>query len=446
MAAIIRLLATRLVRLFYAKLEVQYPDRMHQGAPVIYVLNHPNGLLDPPVLMAVLKRPVTFWSKSTLFASSFVAWVAEKCGAVPVFRKADIGLPGGAADGDDMVLKNAQTFARCRALLHAGGALALFPEGLTHAEPYLFPLRTGAARLALQAEAETEWQGGITIVPVGMWYENSTRFRTAVLVSAGEPILLGAYAERYREAPAEAVRALTERITVRLRAVVLEAENTRLMRTVPAVAAWTVPDDTEPDLAAQHAWASRLLATYRVLQEQDCARLERITEQAWSFFSLLKSAGVTNPWGLEKPRIRWYAIGLTVLKLVLFAVPALVGYVLSVVPYRASGMIVRTMCPYDRTQVGTVKLLGGTLFLVVTWTLLAVLAGLLFVPLWGIALALLASPCAYAAMRWAEWWRSITEVCRLGHLRRRRANLASVLVARRAALARSVREAVASVG
>ena len=445
MKAWIRFAVARLVGLFYAKLEVQYPERLRRSGPVIYVLNHPNGLLDPAVLTTVLDRPVTFWCKSTLFAYSIVGWLARSFGAVPVFRRADIGLRGGAADEEDMARKNEQTMADCRSLLHGAHALALFPEGLTHAQPYLFPLRTGAARLALQAEAEAGWECGLTIVPVGLWYENSTRFRSAVLVSAGEPITLHEHAEEYSSAPAEAVRALTDRIAERLRAVVLQAENVQLMRTLPAVAAWTVPEGAEPDMAAQHAWTSRLLTAYRMLQERDPARLERLTEQSWRFFVLLKGAGITNPWGLEAPPVRWHAGGLTVLKLLLFAVPALLGYLVSFIPYRASGTVVRTMLPYDRTQVGTAKLLGGTLFSIATWVLLAVMAGLLVAPRWGLLLAILAPTCAYAAMRWAEWRDAAREVWAVGRLRKRRAYLANILVRRRSALAQSVRKAVASV-
>ena len=446
METLIRTLVTRLVKLFYARLEVQYPERLHCSGPAIYVLNHPNGLLDPAVLMTVLNRSVVFWSKSTLFAIPLVAWLASKWGAVPVFRKADIGLRGGAANTEDMARSNEHTFACCRALLHSGGALALFPEGLTHAEPYLFPLRTGAARLALQTEAEAGWRGEVTIVPVGLWYENSTRFRTSVLISAGEPLTVEGYSEEYGEEASQAVRRLTDQIATRLRAVVLEAESSELMRMVPTVAAWTVPRNAEPDLTAQHAWASKLLAAYQTLQRRDPARLDSITQEAWEFFSLLRSSGITIPWGIETPRIRWCAVGFTVLRLVIFAVPALVGYMLSIVPYRVSGTVVRTMFPYDRTLVGTAKLLCGTVFSIVVWLLMAVVMSLLTAPFWGISLALVSPFCAYVAMRWAEWRKSAGEIWRIGRLRKRRADLASVLTARRAALARSVREAVRSVG
>ena len=62
----------------------------------------------------------------------------------------------------------------------------IFPEGTTHDRPQLAPIRTGAARIVLGAkEMGVE---GITIVPVGLWFEDKVALRSRVLVRAGEPM------------------------------------------------------------------------------------------------------------------------------------------------------------------------------------------------------------------------------------------------------------------
>ncbi len=436
--------ATRLVRLFYSRIEVRGQEHLLQSGPAVFVLNHPNGILDPVVLMAVIRRPVTFWSKSTLFAIPVVGRIASTFGAVPIFRKADIGRRGGAADAEDMGQSNEATFARCRAVLRSGGAMALFPEGLTHSEPRLLPMRTGAARMALQAAQESGWDRPISIVPVGLWYENNTRFRTAVLVAVGEPFAVTDYAHQYETDARSAVHAMTNRIEEGLRRVVLEAENSQLVKAIPVVAAWTAPDDEEPDLAAQHEWASRLLDAYRALQKRDPALLEHIAGEAWSFADMLRSVGVANPWQLETPRLRWWPQAFRVLVLTAFAIPALAGFLLSVIPYRLSGTLARSAWPDNRTQAGMIKLLGGTALMIAEWTVLAIAAGAFAAPLWGIGLAALAPPCAFVAMRWAEEARSVRMAVRYIWLRGRKTSLVAHLVERRHALASSIRKAVAS--
>ena len=142
-----KLLAFRLVRLFYSKIDVRGRENLPGDVPTIFVLNHPNGALDPALLMIALSKPVAFLSKSTLFVNAVNRWVWEIFGALPIFRKRDIGHRGGAKDADDMTARNEETFARCRALLRKGWVMALFPEGTSHSEPELLPLRTGAARL-----------------------------------------------------------------------------------------------------------------------------------------------------------------------------------------------------------------------------------------------------------------------------------------------------------
>ena len=67
----IRTLATavsRLVlRVFYRNVEAAGLDRVPAAGPTILVLNHPNGLMDPLLLLCLSPRPVSFLAKSPLF-------------------------------------------------------------------------------------------------------------------------------------------------------------------------------------------------------------------------------------------------------------------------------------------------------------------------------------------------------------------------------------------
>jgi hypothetical protein len=113
----------------------------------------------------------------------------------------------------------------------------IFPEGKSHDEPSLAPLKTGAARMALYAQ-EAGSVGDLAIVPIGLTFERKEAPRTRVLVQIGEPIILGAW-----RAPASvpAADALTAEIDRRLRAVTLNYptidDATRAVRLASLIAA-----------------------------------------------------------------------------------------------------------------------------------------------------------------------------------------------------------------
>src|SRR5262249_40272225 len=160
-----RWLGEALVRLYYPSRTVEGGERIPPDKPVVFVLNHPNGLLDPLLLRVATGRPARFLAKSGLFANPLGRLAMNAFGSIPIYRAHEAGAR--AAD----VSRNDESFARCRAALAAGEALALFPEGVSHSDPQLRPLKTGAARIALSAEAEGRGALGVTVVPVGLYYE-----------------------------------------------------------------------------------------------------------------------------------------------------------------------------------------------------------------------------------------------------------------------------------
>jgi glycerol-3-phosphate O-acyltransferase / dihydroxyacetone phosphate acyltransferase len=83
---------------------------------------------------------------------------------------------------------NQGTFDAAVAALRKGDAVQIYPEGLSHSEAYLAPLRTGAARIAFQAEEESGWSLGLQILPVGLTYVRKTLFRGRVVAEVGQPI------------------------------------------------------------------------------------------------------------------------------------------------------------------------------------------------------------------------------------------------------------------
>ena len=114
---------------------------------------------------------------------------------------------------------------RRRELLKAGRVSAIFPEGLTQDTPQLARIKTGAARIALQAESAQDFTLGLTILPVGLQFYPQRHFRADAWVRIGQPVRIDDLATRYAEAPAETVRLLTDRIGEALKALSLHLED-----------------------------------------------------------------------------------------------------------------------------------------------------------------------------------------------------------------------------
>jgi glycerol-3-phosphate O-acyltransferase/dihydroxyacetone phosphate acyltransferase len=98
-------------------------------------------------------------------------------------------------------------------------------------------MRTGTARIALESEAENGFRLGSLVVPVGIHFESSTRFRSRVLVRIGRPIVAAEYADAYDRDPREAVLELTESLRKRLAALIVNLERSELDQLVSDVEA-----------------------------------------------------------------------------------------------------------------------------------------------------------------------------------------------------------------
>ncbi len=430
-----------LVHLFYPRIEIMGQENLPaDGPPVIYVLNHPNGLLDPLILMIGLRQNVSFLSKSTLFVLPLLGALVKAFGALPIYLRREDGKWGGPKG--DAKERNEKTFARCRKLLHNGGRMALFPEGTTHSKPELLPLKTGTARIALGAEAEANWQAGVQIVPIGLWYEQKTRFRSSVLLVVGQTFSLKNYAEAYAADPVQTVDSVTRRIKDSLDHVVLQAENSDLLAAIPLLAAWTAPNGKNISLAEEHEWTANVLAAFKKLRRNDPERLAAIALHAQQLAATLARLGISDPWALEMPEPQQAKLAPLITFTALSFPFAALGYVMSYLPYRLAGISANAIIGKNKTQVGTLKLVSGILFTLIAWSMEARFIAKKFGRRWGALLFVIALPLAYISLLWGEGVIELQRLIAGRWLNRTDQELADLLVAERHALAQEVLDVV----
>jgi 1-acyl-sn-glycerol-3-phosphate acyltransferase len=223
-----RRLADRLVRWiartatlgWFRAVEVTGLDRIPRRGPVLLVANHHGGFVDPALLVATVPRSVRFLAMASLFRILPLRPLLALAGTIPVHRTQDAAGGAGA-------LRNVDAFAACFAHLRDGGVIGIFPEGQASDEPHLLPVRTGAARIALGAHSRGAM--GLTIVPVGLIYEDKQRARSRAYVRVGDPIVMDEDlatnpAVPPDESDGDAVIALTKTIEERLADAALDFE------------------------------------------------------------------------------------------------------------------------------------------------------------------------------------------------------------------------------
>lgn len=399
--------------------------RVPRRGPVLLVANHPNSLMDPGVVASVAGRPVRFLAKAPLFTDPAVGWMVRGAGSIPVHRRQDD--PAQLARNDD-------AFRAVHAALAAGSAVGIFPEGLSHDEPSLAPLRTGAARMALGGAALAG--GAFPIVPVGLVFRDKATFRSEALAVVGAPVAWDDLAAR-GEDDAAAVRALTERIDTAVRAVTVNLERWEdrpLVETAEAVFAAERPADPSPA-----ARVERLRATTDAL-----ARLRRERPGAWEPLArevraharLLRLLGMTPAQVRSDAGIaeagRWTLRQLGVPRLLLPVAAA--GIALFWLPYRLTGVLEARAKPLPDVRATWKALVGGALHL--AWILLlAVAAGLLLGWTAGAAALLVLPAVAVATLLFLDHWRRAAGEARRFVLRRTRAEAVAEVRARQRALA-----------
>jgi 1-acyl-sn-glycerol-3-phosphate acyltransferase len=378
-----------LLRLYYPRTTASHLERLPAQGPVIVVANHPNGLMDGIVLQNALDRPLRFLGKSTFWNNPIGRFTMESLEVLPAHR---------AHESDTS--KNELTFSLCRDHLAGGGWLALFPEGKSHSETTLQPLKTGAARIALSAAAAGT--ANLQLLPVGLIFEEKETFRSAVSAVVGHPIAVADLLDAYADDPRAAAVTLTKRIHAALAEVVLQAHDGELLRGFVAVATWTA-EDGGADLAARDRRALRLAAAARALAASEPDRLDALVVRTRRFATAMQDAGISDPFAVEQPASLRLFGGL-LLQLALLPL-ALVGAAFAWLPYRAVGPIAVRIAGTETDIFGTAKVLLGLLVLTVTYLAWAVAAAFAIGPLAGLATLIVAPLTGLAALRFDERWQ-----------------------------------------
>ena len=442
LAGLIRGAVAAAVAVFY-RLERRGPAV--PGGGVIIAANHPNSLVDPLVLYRTAGRNARPLAKAPLFERRVVGRIIRALGGIPVYRREDD--PARMAGNED-------TFRAAIDALLKGEAIQIFPEGRSHSDPALSPLRTGAARIALAAEAAGGWSAGVRIVPVGLTFERKPFFRGRAVALYGEPILVAAYRADHDRDPYDAARRLTAELESRLHALTVNLTESRDGELIAAAERiWSLekglrgPRQDAP-LADRIPRLQAFAQGLAWLRARDPAGFESLARDVRRYQRKARLLGAGEGEVPERyrlaPTVRWAATRAA--PVLLLAPLAAAGIVVWWVPYRLVGAVVARMrLPTD--VVATYKLAAALVAMpafLVLWTALAAWR-------WGgagaLAALLLLPPLGLLTIRWWDAAKATAGDLRLfGRVAGREGRLQRLAADRRALVARidAVRALVSS--
>jgi len=139
----VRALLQFLFRYFH-QLEVRGLENVPRTGPFVLISNH-GSYYDPVIIRSALRRRVCFMAWRAIFAWRVVGRLAQWGGAFPVDVEKRLDL---------------DAFHTALAILKAGDAVGIFPEGGREPGPFMESVKLGAIQIALR--------GAAPIVPVSM--------------------------------------------------------------------------------------------------------------------------------------------------------------------------------------------------------------------------------------------------------------------------------------
>jgi 1-acyl-sn-glycerol-3-phosphate acyltransferase len=194
---------------FYSDIRIVGKEKIPVDGPLLIAVNHQNALVDSLIVGWLVPRPISMTAKATLADNPFIAILFRILHVVPLRRVSDEAQRPNGLPVDRS--RNAGAFKEILNLLGRNGAVLIFPEGKSHNEIGLEPLKTGLARLALQARDESAIKG-LKILPLGLVFEDKGTPGTVVGAHVGQVIEMDSWPDKDHTK-------LTEEIADRLRAV-----------------------------------------------------------------------------------------------------------------------------------------------------------------------------------------------------------------------------------
>ena len=163
---------------FAKKIKISGKANVPKKGAVLFAINHPNALMDPLFVTSFNPRTNHFLVRADVFKKPLIRKALSTLNLMPIYR---------IRDGRNQLSNNEMIFKKCFSILNRKETLIIFPQGGHCRDRTIQPLSKGFTRIvfgALEENPDLE----IAVVPVGVTYQNSSKYPCKVAVKFGKVI------------------------------------------------------------------------------------------------------------------------------------------------------------------------------------------------------------------------------------------------------------------
>jgi len=180
---------------------VEGKENIPKGEPIIFAPNHQNALMDPLAIAFSAREQVVFLARGDIFDIPLLSAIFHWLKILPVYR---------IRNGISSLKHNEDSFDSATEVLEKNRSIGLFPEAAHSDKRHLLSFKKGIPRIAFLAEEKHNFQLGVKIIPVGIYYSKYNTFRSILHVRYGKPILASDYKAQYEENANQAMLSLRD--------------------------------------------------------------------------------------------------------------------------------------------------------------------------------------------------------------------------------------------
>lgn len=205
-----------MIFVWYDIVEVIGKENIPKNKPCILLPCHQNALMDCVTLLAIFEQPITFFARSDMFATSFLAKIMHFLKIMPAYRQ---------KEGFQNVKKNEDSFHIAESILKNGFPLCIMPEGGQDEKHYLRNFVKGAFRIAFSTQEQLSDEQSVLLLPIGLHHEHYDKVGYSLLINIGLPIAVKDFYTEYKNNPAVALNHIKDFAQEKLRLLMLDIPN-----------------------------------------------------------------------------------------------------------------------------------------------------------------------------------------------------------------------------
>jgi len=376
------LLARLYFYLYHKKIIVYGKENIPADCPIIFAPNHQNAVIDPLAVLFTQKKATVFLARADVFKGRFLVRLLTFLKILPVYRQ---------RDGIEKLAKNEEIFNTTVRVLKNKVAVCLMAEGNHGNQNRLRSLVKGIFRIAFSAQDSLEDKSkGVRIVPVGLYYEDYSKFNQRMVVNYGKPIAVEEFYPVYKEKPALAINKLKDKLAESMSRYMIDIKSDEYYESINFVQReFSKYKKLSPGDQSRYFVQKELTAKFNSAIENKSLFLPQFHFFVRNYLNLLEKHQLRD-WVVAKKKLSSFNILINIILLLVLIPFFITGMIANWLPYRIP--IIPTKKIKDRQFHSSVKYVIAMLIFTLYYLILGVAVGLIFKSLYIAILFLVISP------------------------------------------------------